>query len=190
MNSIDEHSSLSEEDVEEWPALDSGRTSPAEQSKYFVETTPSKGISHCASSPDFRRFIRSSEDDDTSVASSVVSFRDAMLSTSAPRQVKEDEELRPSTTPRRQRIQPRFVIKPTIIRRCSKSTGDLLAMAKIQENDDDDEFFDDDVLYDCHYNNKAHGARGRMNGRKLRPDEAKRKEMIIHKKNIQRAGRG
>lgn len=37
-----------------------------------------------------------------------------------------------------------------------------------------------------YYNHKSMGAKGHVNGLKLRPDEMKRREMIVYKKNLQR----
>ena len=100
----------------------------------------------------------------------------------------------------RSRIQPKFVVvqspsKP--IRRCSKSTGDLLQLTISEEFDVShssdiaastssgrtctDEMYEDEVYY-----HKAMGATARVNGLKMRPDEAQRKQMILNKKNHQR----
>jgi len=89
------------------------------------------------------------------------------------------------------RKKPKFVVKP--IRRCSKSTGDLQATARIAENGDHnggDDSYDDFILGDTdaglYYNQKAHGKLGRKNGRKTRPDEAKRLQITMAKKDDQR----
>jgi hypothetical protein len=90
------------------------------------------------------------------------------------------------------RKKPKFVVKP--IRRCSKSTGDLQATARIAENGDhnggDDSYNDDFIVGDTdaelYYNQKAHGKLGRKNGRKIRPDEAKRLQITMAKKDDQR----
>lgn len=76
------------------------------------------------------------------------------------------------------RIKPKFVVAP--IRRCTKSTGDLQSLAP----------FSDEVLGEQdaeeYYAQKSAGHRGRQNGQKIRPDEAKRREMILNKKVMQR----
>lgn len=102
----------------------------------------------------------------------------------------------------RSRIQPKIVVvqPPSTpsknIRRCSKSTGDLLGMTISEEFDVSnasgissstahptctDRFYEDEVYY-----RKAMGATSRMNSLKLRPDEAQRREMILYKKDRQR----
>lgn len=67
--------------------------------------------------------------------------------------------------------------------RHSKSMGNLRALDHIQEEvlgDTDAELF---------YSQKAMGARGRVNGQKIRPDEAKRLEITMNKKNLQKQRR-
>ena len=104
----------------------------------------------------------------------------------------------------RSRIQPKIVVVPSPptpsknIRRCSKSTGDLLGLTVSEEFDisntsemssssahpalcTTDRLYEDEVYY-----RKAMGATSRMNSLKLRPDEAQRKEMILYKKDRQR----
>ncbi|KAL7556322.1 hypothetical protein ACA910_011868 [Epithemia clementina (nom. ined.)] len=53
---------------------------------------------------------------------------------------------------------------------------------------DDDYYYDDDMEHDeySYYHRKAAGASSRFNGLRLRPDEQKRKQMIVQKKNLQR----
>lgn len=98
-------------------------------------------------------------------------------------------------TPRqRSRIQPQFVVvqsPPRHIRRCSKSTGNLLDLnvAPLLEDSEClgrgdsnlDRCFDEEF-----YVRKALGSASRINGLKLRPDEAKRRLMILNKKDQQR----
>lgn len=94
------------------------------------------------------------------------------------------------------------------IRRCSKSTGDLRSLVSIQEDEDHydgaggggfggggggggETIHEEEVLGETDamdfYHRKAKGGSNRSNGMKLRPDEKKRKEWIISKKNAQRA---
>jgi len=111
-------------------------------------------------------------------AKNKVSFKDAIMSPS---------KLAP-VTPRgnapkpriKNKVKVRYVVTP--IKRCAKSTGDLLALA--EDDDDDGPMGAEDA--EEYYNRKAHGAHGRSNGLKQRPDEAKRKQMIVQKKNAQR----
>lgn len=120
-----------------------------------------------------------------------VSFKDAILSPS--KHVLDSSTEAPATLPRaRNKIKSRYVV--TAIKRCAKSTGDLRALAAMQaenELDDDDhgggggDMGATDAME--YYNRKSHGAHGRSNGMKQRPDEAKRKQMIVQKKNLQRA---
>ena len=115
---------------------------------------------------------------------SVSSFRDAILSqpatTDSSTEEKPKESSRTATQQQRLRVKPKFVVKP--ISRCAKSTGDLQFLAMIHE--------DEEVLGETDamefYHRKAQGAKSRSNGMKLRPDEAKRKEITMHKKDLQR----
>jgi hypothetical protein len=67
----------------------------------------------------------------------------------------------------------------TPIKRCSRSTGDLQALAEEEEV-----LGETDAME--YYSRKSMGASGRVNGLKERPDEAKRKEIIMYKKDLQR----
>jgi hypothetical protein len=142
-----------------------------------------------------------------------VSFRDAILLSSphtvqpntyrsvAVSSIKTKVSPLQQQSPRRQRsrVQPKIVVvetPPKHMRRCSKSTGDLLSLSvniSDEFNVDNisslntphtrctDRLYDDEVYY-----HKAIGATSRMNGLKLRPDEAKRRDMILFKKEQQR----
>ena len=87
----------------------------------------------------------------------------------------------------RARVQPKFVVvhTPFPMRRCSKSTGDLQALAEI---DTENPQHSGDGACDAieFYNRKALGAAARSNGLKLRPDELARKQIILNKKSEQR----
>jgi hypothetical protein len=147
----------------------------------------------------------------TPTPSMTVSFRDAVLlspnkgisSPIAVLSTKQDtsttklNELNQQTPRQRPRIQPRFIVvqsPPTRIRRCSKSTGDLMSLNGVSltshrldcedtetEPSDSDRFHDDEF-----HSRKEFGSASRINGLKLRPDEAKRRQMIIYKKDQQR----
>lgn len=115
-----------------------------------------------------------------------VSFKDAIMSPSKAPSRSAGGTTKAAVPPVRRKIKTRFVVTP--IKRCAKSTGDLLSLAANYEDEDED---GGEVMGATdameYYNRKSHGAHGRANGQKIRPDEAKRKEMIVHKKNLQRA---
>lgn len=130
--------------------------------------------------------------------SSRISFRDAIMKEQTQETKEADEpdsQQQPKPT-KAVRKKPKFVVKP--IRRCSKSTGDLQSLARIAENDDyysgggggGDSYNDDHILGETDaqlfYNQKAQGKLGRKNGRKVRPDEAKRLQITMAKKDDQR----
>lgn len=188
----------------DWELLapeDEDEPSSREESHVVVVAPPSssstsKILHHCASSPDLRRYsladVDEEEDDlddnrdesysmvsgPTSVISlsSGLTFRDAILATKEEKQAPQD---RPVEKPAKQRIRPRIVVKP--IRRGSKSTGDLQSLVI---HEDEDVMGDTDAM--DFYHRKALGAKGRVNGSKMRPDEAKRKAITMHKKDLQR----
>jgi hypothetical protein len=182
-----------------------------------VTQSNKKILRHSASSPDLRQLQYrhlseiGEEDDgndddedsdafDTSFAmisgpgsvmsfSSGVSFRDAILSRGAAdiigETISEDGPDKNNSSlcrsePQKPRPRPRFVVKP--IRRCSKSTGDLQSLAEV----DEEAMGDSDAME--FYHRKALGAKGRANGLKIRPDELKRKQFTLQKKQMQRQG--
>eukprot|EP00535_Pseudo-nitzschia_heimii_P006572 CAMPEP_0197177088 /NCGR_PEP_ID=MMETSP1423-20130617/2813_1 /TAXON_ID=476441 /ORGANISM="Pseudo-nitzschia heimii, Strain UNC1101" /LENGTH=259 /DNA_ID=CAMNT_0042626579 /DNA_START=254 /DNA_END=1033 /DNA_ORIENTATION=- len=124
-----------------------------------------------------------------------ISFRDAIMK-------EKDEEVEGQDTtgkgeegkvqqPKIVRKKPTFVVKP--IRRFS-STGDLQSLARIVENGDsqgDNDPYNKDLVVgdtdaELYYSRKAQGKLGRKNGRKIRPDEAKRLQITMDKKDAQR----
>lgn len=88
----------------------------------------------------------------------------------------------PRTEPRKPRARPQFVVKP--IRRCSKSMVDLRSLAEAHNEDDDEAMGATDAM--DFYHRKALGAKGRTNGLKIRPDELKRKQFTLQRKEMQR----
>jgi len=66
------------------------------------------------------------------------------------------------------------------LKRNSQSMGNLRALDHIQEE------ILGDTDADLFYSQKAMGAKGRVNGQRIRPDEAKRLEITMNKKNMQR----
>jgi len=129
-----------------------------------------------------------------SVWSSKISFRDAIMKEQTQDAKDEESPQQPVKPARTMKKKPKFVVKP--IRRCSKSTGDLQSLTRIVENEDHysggggDPYNDDMILGETdaqlYYNQKAQGKLGRKNGRKVRPDEAKRLQITMAKKDDQR----
>jgi len=128
-----------------------------------------------------------------------VSFKDAILSPSKHAQALDVSagvvsQTHKSSRAKTKKIKSRYVVvKP--IKRCAKSTGDLLSLAEQEEEElhgggggGGAPMGETDAM--DYYHRKSHGAKGRENGLKLRPDEAKRKEMIVNKKNAQRQQQG
>lgn len=133
----------------------------------------------------------------------VPSFKDAIL-LNAEEKEKEKESIKKKEAKaietarnRRRTTKPKFVVKP--IEKRSLSTNDLKSLVSICENEDDDYYgggggggpiCENSVIGDsdaCEfYERKNHGHKTHRNGLKLRPDEAKRKEMIMFKKDAQR----
>lgn len=77
------------------------------------------------------------------------------------------------------KFQPRIVVVPTPprMRRCTRSTGDLPKLS-LDEQESANEF----------YQQKSMGMNSYSVGRKQRPDEIKRRALIIQKKDRQRKG--
>lgn len=135
-----------------------------------------------------------------------LSFRDAILASPGGRFAATAGEPRGSEPqapqqPRQQRsrIQPRYVVvaspppAASSMRRCSKSTGDLqslIAAAAVVDDEHEESYGSSSSGAACDtmdfYHRKALGATSRSNGLKLRPDEAKRRAMIMLKKEQQR----
>lgn len=140
----------------------------------------------------------------------VPSFKDIMMLNA---QQKENEDMkkkaqlkelaekrRLEAVQRRKTTKTRIIVTP--IKRCAKSTGDLRSLVIHEEEEgygggggggggiihEEEVLGESDAME--YYNRKSHGSKGRANGRKQRPDEAKRKEFIIHKKNAQRRAQG
>jgi hypothetical protein len=166
-------------------------------------------LKHCQSLPDFLNYQEDEEyseeesavmiEDSSVMSASVVmvpsqnslassfakvSFKDAILSKSD-HECKQNDAARNGSEPTQSRVRkvkPKFVVTP--IKRCVRSTGDLKALGQ-HMNDEDDVLGDSDAHE--FYSRKAHGSATRQNGMKTRPDEAKRLQMTMAKKNLQRA---
>lgn len=112
-----------------------------------------------------------------------------------------EEQRRNDALLRRKQTKTRIIVTP--IKRCARSTGDLRSLI-IHEGEEGYSglsspcsavIHEDEEILGCsdaqeYYDRKSHGSNGRAKGRRIRPDEAKRKEMIIHKKNAQRRAQG
>ena len=203
------------EDHEEFPQL--GTEPPAVKQVTIIDSdwvnlprslsSNPKLLRHSASSPDIRSprelpmlHEQEGEDDEATefdgdedftmiskrqVPGAPVSFRDAILVQAS--QTKSDNDnnadnSQSSSTSRPRIRQAKYVVVQTTMTRCAKSTGDLRSLSQC-----DSEIMGETDAMDF-YHRKALGAKGRVSGLRLRPDEAKRKEMTMNKKNMQRAG--
>jgi hypothetical protein len=188
---------------QEEKAETSNNNTETKQETSVVHVVNRKVLRHAQSSPNLHsnfdlQAVMEAEDDDYDDASgsfamvsgpgsvmslsSTFSFRDAILSPGAATSTEGEQgapaalKIRP-----RPRVKPRFVVKKPM-KRCIKSTGDLKSLV-IQE--DEEVIGAGDAME--FYHRKALGAQTRKNGLKLRPDEAKRKQMIMQKKGLQRS---
>mmetsp|Transcript_19051 Transcript_19051/g.41002 ORF Transcript_19051/g.41002 Transcript_19051/m.41002 type:complete len:279 (-) Transcript_19051:379-1215(-) len=91
-----------------------------------------------------------------------------------------------SRTPRKIMSNSRFVVKP--IQRCTQSTPNLHSLIEEEDGDEGGESMGASDAMEF-YSRKAQGAKGRNAGLRMRPDEAKRKQISLHKRNLQRQGR-
>lgn len=117
----------------------------------------------------------------------VPSFRE-MLLTKVIKEEKEEEEekdiIEESPKPKI-KTKPTFVVTP--IRRCTMSSPNLRSLDSFEEGSEE-VLGDSDAME--YYHRKASGYNGRKNGLKVRPDEAKRLDMILQKKDMQRKAQG
>jgi hypothetical protein len=136
----------------------------------------------------------------------VPSFKDIIMLNAKEKEMEEEknriafeqqqQQMREEALKRRKNSKPKIVIKQ--IQRCAKSTGDLRSLV-IHEEDEEEYgggggggggLMDEEVLGDTDamefYNRKSKGSQSRSNGRKIRPDEAKRLEISMYKKEAQR----
>jgi hypothetical protein len=193
--------------------VDQSSTENTELADTSVEETSllRRNRSGSISSPDFRKLVF--EDDGFTIVSNpgtvlscwssstsdtinpVRTFRDILMT--KPKESKVEGSLEPipssnhrpilATNNRRMKKSQFVVVRTSNLKRCAKSSNDLSVIDE-QEHYDDDRYDDHGVEF--YYSNKAMGARGRNNGLKLRPDELKRKDIILHKKNLQRQSSG
>jgi hypothetical protein len=124
-------------------------------------------------------------------STSKMSFSDVLKKKSAHQHRKSetkvlDDELQPKDHQHHTRIRklrkPKFEVKP--IKRCVKSSNDLRSLGQHLDCDEEQVFGETDA--ELFYNQKAQGKLGRKNGKKIRPDEAKRLEITMSKKTQQR----
>eukprot|EP00549_Striatella_unipunctata_P016192 CAMPEP_0118699850 /NCGR_PEP_ID=MMETSP0800-20121206/16174_1 /TAXON_ID=210618 ORGANISM="Striatella unipunctata, Strain CCMP2910" /NCGR_SAMPLE_ID=MMETSP0800 /ASSEMBLY_ACC=CAM_ASM_000638 /LENGTH=196 /DNA_ID=CAMNT_0006600205 /DNA_START=66 /DNA_END=656 /DNA_ORIENTATION=- len=179
----------------EWPSLTqeinsnsssnssttSGKEQNAEEDEWELLESPHHDSStsfvsslvQSVSSPDFDLLQDLEANEDVVlVRKGPVSFRDAILA----QVVEEETKQQHVVVERRARPFKRANVVVTPVRRSHKSTGDLRAIAEVDESLDAMEY----------YHQKAKGFVSRKNGRKTRPDEATRKAMSIHKREMQR----
>lgn len=123
----------------------------------------------------------------TATAGNVLSFRDIILSHVQDLAQEVQQKPPPKQQTPRTKIKPKFVIvkQKSFLRRCSKSMNDLQQATTAHDDDEDMIVGDTDAME--YYHRKAKGHTGRKNGKKIRPDEAKRKDMSINKRQAQRA---
>jgi hypothetical protein len=167
-----------------------------------VPAVNSKILTHAASSPDFRRYVEAQDDSaddgtDTlsqgpsssavfvsappSVASTVsrVSFRDAILQHNGESSATQQNRMQTKSGQQR-KFKTKFIVKP--ITRSAKSAPNLHALEEEEVLGDTDA---------CeYYTRKSMGYSGRQNGLKVRPDEAKRLQMTMQKKQMQQQSQG
>lgn len=201
---------------EDWPSLDAQKPSETDdwellasdepevkesEDTVIVEPQRPRSLSSSFSTPDLSRYdLLDSVQEDSSMkfnddssydlvsgprsvmsVSSTLSFRDAILSRTVSNDSNtENKTNKPNLRPFR--FKPKFVVEP--IKRCAKSTGDLQSLGKIDEGDYDEIVGDSDAME--FYHRKSAGAQSRCNSAKIRPDEAKRLQISMHKKNLQR----
>lgn len=174
-------------DAKNWPSLGANSLLPVDEPESSWEVLPSaqRTLHHCVSSPDLRRYSLSEEEDDFSLVSEQpagLSFRDALQTVAVVEEDSAGEEAPVMVQAPPRKFKPKFVVKP--IRRCSKSTGDLRGLLHSVAEEEEEVLGASDAGE--FYHRKAQGAKGRANGLKLRPDEAKRREMTLYKKEQQR----
>lgn len=116
----------------------------------------------------------------------VPSFREKLLTKviKEEKEEKQDDVVEESPKPKT-KSRPTFVVTP--IRRCSVSSPNLRALGNFDESSEEILGETDAMEY---YHRKASGYNGRKNGMKVRPDEAKRLDMIMQKKDMQRKAQG
>mmetsp|Transcript_19786 Transcript_19786/g.48606 ORF Transcript_19786/g.48606 Transcript_19786/m.48606 type:complete len:280 (-) Transcript_19786:185-1024(-) len=124
-----------------------------------------------------------------SIWSSRISFKDALLKKEEEtpnNSIPENSTDTPHKKPHGQhikKIKPKFIVQQVAPLKHAKSMGDL---SKLSEEDD---IMGDTDAHE-YYSRKAQGSLGRRNGRKQRPDEKKRLQITMNKKNLQRARQG
>jgi len=122
-----------------------------------------------------------------SIWSCRISFKDALLKKDVTSSIIPEKEVAPNNKKhhgqRIKKIKPKFIVQEVAPLKHAKSMIDLVQLAEEQE-----------ILGDAdaheYYSRKAQGSLGRRNGRKQRPDEKKRLQIIMNKKNSQRAQQG
>eukprot|EP00934_Nitzschia_sp_Nitz4_P007787 Nitzschia sp. Nitz4//scaffold76_size158648//20341//21108//NITZ4_002531-RA/size158648-processed-gene-0.229-mRNA-1//1//CDS//3329557800//7777//frame0 len=132
-----------------------------------------------------------------SAASNKLSFRDAILKNPKPKPAIKSANTDSPQRKTQKLNKPKFVVvQPTSQKRSSKgmlrnsrSMGNLKELDHVQEEFDDDEEILGATDACEYYSRKSHGVISRKNGQKTRPDEAKRLQMTMAKKSMQRGNR-
>lgn len=200
------------EEYSTWVELSKNVCATDDKSKSICKSISTPILSNCLSVPN----SPSSQQNTTSAAPltltrRVPSFKDAILLNAEETrkeqknsvQIRKQLELknRQEAIQRRKRSKPKIIVTP--IKCSSKSTNDLTGLMSVYEDDnmsstagggsifspmtakDDEEPMGETDAMEF-YNRKAMGWKGRANSLKIRPDEAKRKEIIMNKKDMQR----
>jgi len=115
----------------------------------------------------------------------VPSFKDAVLLNA---EACEKEETAKKAAQRRamQNLSPRKVQQKFQVKKIPRNARSMTDLASLVEVEDEDEICGDTDAGE-YYARKSKGSTARANSSKLRPDEAKRKQYIMYKKNAQRA---
>lgn len=121
-----------------------------------------------------------------SIWSSRISFKDAlMMKDEVPSSIPENSESTPPIKKQHghviKKVKPKFIVQQVAPLKHAKSMSDLSLL--------EEEILGDTDAHE-YYAVKSKGSLGRYNGGKKRPDEAKRLQMTMNKKNLQRAQQG
>lgn len=176
-----------------------------------------RALNHCQSSPDFGGIAFDDEDsgvtsavlvekNDESSSFSIIdeeeeslvkvkrvpSFKDAiLLNAQEIEQEKKKERLElerreAALSRQKQRLRSKLIVRE--IKRCAKSTPDLSSLVNcLPKVEEDHEILGDTDATD-YYARKSYGLTAYKSSRRLRIDEAKRKQYAINKRNSQRVG--
>jgi len=114
----------------------------------------------------------------------VPSFKDAILLNAE--ECEKEVEAKKKSDMQNTRRTPTKRVPTFAVKKISRNAKSMTDLASLAEHEDEEVCGDTDAAE--FYARKSKGSTARAIGSKLRPDEAKRRDYIIHKKNIQRAG--